>query len=339
MSRIADVFLRIAEEVVVLDRHRFAHARYGTLHPNREIDGDSASPVLPHLWRLLYLCYHAGDDEAAQLLVDGGHVVLGLADWEEAEFVEELRAANCSTGYVTAGWTVTAVETDRVRVRRNGLTLCVERAELSTLRPPHEPVEPIVGAELGVRFPPELTYSAPGWWIAIGEAGLCSAPDVMIARLYFTLVDATAAPPLMAAVTELLNGAGLPFEVKVVNSRRRCTRRDAFVVYLRREDWHRLRDDLAHLVDAHAERLRDDGPPFALRLAPGWSLADEPLETSGTLSFGQHRCLLVAEGLVEAHDHSATSTQGRLDAIAARFARSGLDITRPHASLSGATGE
>lgn len=318
------IFARIADEVAVLDRCTFRHASYGVLRPNREMESHADAPVLPYLWRLLYLSYHAGDHEAARLLVEGGQLVLGLPDWEEPDFVARLRTASRCDGYVSPGWTVTGGDGDHFRVLRNDLTLNVKRDELRC------PAKPQVGDAVGVRFPPELPYTSPGWWIAVGDAGTSSKEATPIVRLYFTLADSNAAPTLLRGVTELLNGLAVPFEVKVVNSRSRCCRRDAFIIYLERADWDVHSGELRTLYAANTHLTRDDGPPFTRRLGPGWSLAEEPANVSGNLSFGQHRCLLVAEALVDAQQRGSDTPGGRFRAIAQRFQRAGLDLERPY---------
>ena len=79
---------------------------------------------------------------------------------------------------------------------------------------------------------------------------------------------------------------------------------------------------------ATAAWLRSGSPAFTLPLARGVALAEYVTGDGG--SFGTSRCRLLAEGLVDAHEHRARSLPERLDAVAARFAARGLDLDAPH---------
>ncbi|HMA47937.1 MAG TPA: hypothetical protein VKP11_12205, partial [Frankiaceae bacterium] len=144
MNRYERTFRRIAEEVEVLDRTSFRHARLGTLHPAREMETDGERPVLPHLWRVLYLDYYAGDEPAARLVVEGARVVLGLTEREDVDLVERLREANTGRGYVEPDWSVTGCRDGELRVSREGITLTAARAEVVG------PAHPRVGDAVGV---------------------------------------------------------------------------------------------------------------------------------------------------------------------------------------------
>lgn len=163
MNRYERTFRRIAEEVEVLDRTRFRHARLGTLRPAREMKTDGDCPVLPHLWRVLYLDYYAGDEDAARIVVEGARMVRGLAEREDVDLVERLREANTGRGYVEPGWHVTGLCNGHVRVSREGVTLTARHGG----RRPRAP-----GGRrdtVGVRFPPELRCAYPGWYLAVGD--------------------------------------------------------------------------------------------------------------------------------------------------------------------------
>ncbi|HMA47065.1 MAG TPA: T3SS effector HopA1 family protein, partial [Frankiaceae bacterium] len=170
----------------------------------------------------------------------------------------------------------------------------------------------------------------PGWYLAVGDAGFCRREEGPLVRLYFALAGPAAAPGLLGATTATLNALGLPFQVKVANHADGYVRRDPFIVYLHRSRWERHRRALAALQRGYAAMLRDDGPCFAYELARGWWLADEPVVAGRPVSFGQHRCLLAAEALVDACERGWRSPTGRLAAIAERYHRAGIDLAHPY---------
>jgi hypothetical protein len=76
-----------------------------------------------------------------------------------------------------------------------------------------------------------------------------------------------------------------------------------------------------------SRHLRPGAPLFAKELFPGVGAADEP----GTgESFGQARSRLLCEGVVDAWQRGLQTREGRIEAVAARFARVGLSLAAPH---------
>jgi hypothetical protein len=75
--------------------------------------------------------------------------------------------------------------------------------------------------------------------------------------------------------------------------------------------------------------LRSGVPALTLRLAEGVAVAHDP---PGGSSFGLHRCRLIAEGLLRAHERGLRSLEDRLDAVIERFREAGVDPDRPYLS-------
>jgi hypothetical protein len=323
MNAYEGVFRSIASDVEVQDEHSFAHRDLGVLRPTVEMDTQPASQLRDYLWRFLYLQYYACDAQAAQVLLDGSELVVALPDWEDPEFVARVAAAHRGRGYFTQGWRVVALD-DRVRVQRHGLTLTAGCDEIRASQPLR------VGACVDVRFPPYMRYVQPRWYMIVSDAGPCEREDGPLVRSYFTVTGPDVVPELVAALTGCLNAAEAVFQLKVLNSPEAYCRRDPVVLYLHRQTWkqHRLR--LARVHESFAARLRPDGPCFAQELGRGWRLADEPEYDGPPVSFGQHRCMLVAEGLVQARRAGAADADGRYRAIVERYRTEGLDIRHPY---------
>ncbi|MEV0599868.1 T3SS effector HopA1 family protein [Streptomyces sp. NPDC050315] len=318
-------FSAIAEDVEVLNDSAFHHREWGELRPAPGVESAPGDlPVLPHLSRFLYLSYYAGDARAARWLIDGAPVVLGTRRREDPAVARALAEANQGSGYWDNDWqTITAGPEGR-RVRKNGLTLTVTKSE--TLPP-----AATAGQRVSVRFPPDRPYMYPGWYLAISDEGMPRHGERPVIRLYYTPRSPAAAADLMRAITGRLCAARVPYQLKAANHPEGYGRRDAMVLYLYRNDWRLQKRELADVHREHVDALRDTGPALALELGKGWWMADEPEQRQGRLmSFGQHRCLLVAEGLVAAWRDGHTTAADRLRAIKERYRAERLDPAKPY---------
>ena len=258
--------------------------------------------------------YQPGVARAADETVDAG------TPFGEMEFVERLSDANRGSGSWDGGWTRVGKSGDAHLVERDGLRLLVRDGDRRDETNRHV---------VSVRFPKELRGMSPGYYMALSDQPLAGSAPLL--RLYWNLLPA-AAVGFMALATEMLNGERVGFKLKLVNDPVRYERCDNGVLYLRRTDFPRVRPLLETL------RSRCDGafatmvPALTKALAPGVGLAEDP---GGTESFGMHRCRLLAEGLVDAHEHGARAVRDRLVTVDARFRSAGLSLDSPHLEPGG----
>jgi hypothetical protein len=174
----------------------------------------------------------------------------------------------------------------------------------------------------------ELREMLPGYYTALGDADQPIADNgtpADIVRLYWHL-KAESAVTWMRELTHRLNAAEIAFRAKVLSVPAAYFRADAGVLYLARSDFERTKALLPELHRTVSQDLRPMTPMFTKRLARGLAAADDPGDGR---SFGQHRCELVADGLVRAFEAGRTSAGARTDAVAERFAEEGLDVARP----------
>jgi hypothetical protein len=226
--------------------------------------------------------------DAATPAGDGGALLAALSQ------------ANCGRGSWRTGWRIGAAGDDGVAVTRpDGLTL---------LAPPDE----VSGDE--VRLPKELRGRRPGWYVALGDAASPAGP---LARLNWNIAAAGAAT-LVARITYALNGAGLPFELELAADPGGYARRDSAGLLLARADFAAAMKLLRPLPRMLGAQLRDGAPPFMRVLARGLAVADEP---AGGERFGEHRCRLLAEAIVEG---------GSPGAVRERFAADDLTLDAPY---------
>jgi HopA1 effector protein family len=242
-----------------------------------------------------------------------------VAPRSDAAFVEQLSAANKGRGCWAAGWRIEARSGEGLLVRKEGLRMLVPPA---CARPAVG--EPPDGDLVHIRLPKELASASPGYYTALGNTELRPESGDAMVRLYVHIVP-SAAPKLTALVTSSLNDLGVAFRLKVVDAPEQYFRCDAAVLYTAAKDFGAVRPVLRHLCSG--VQLRERTPAFTKALRPGIGLAEQP--ASGD-SFGTDRCLLLAEGIVEAHDRGAKRIHERLAVVAAHFASRGVVLDAPY---------
>ena len=235
-------------------------------------------------------------------------------------FAEALSRANTGAGGWEPGWTIETVERGTALVARDGLAVRTRVADCRAARDPPAPGDPV-----SLRRTKELGAGAPGFYTALGDA--VPAQSGVEVRVYLH-VTAAGAAPLVAVCTRLLNGAGVPFGLKVADNPTGFSRCDAAVLYLDSGGFDRARRQLAAIASACAPHLRIAPPAFTQALARGVAVGEHHPGLGA--SFGAGRCRLVAEGIVAAHEGGAVRLEDRVAAVARRFAAHGLDVDAPY---------
>lgn len=237
-------------------------------------------------------------------------------------FVEELSAANSGAGHWQDGWKVHAIEENEVMVQRDGLNLWVRRKDCSNPGDHHL----ASGQCIRLRLPKESVTASPGFYMAHGNAGLNDDDSQGIVRVYLNLT-AEGAIQFMKQATLRLNLARLPFDLKALNDRQGYSRCDAVVLYIRKRSYHGVADILREIYPSISVHLKQRTPVFTKALVPGIGLAEDPGQG---MSFGEHRCRLVAEGIVRAREQGKKSLRERFRVVADHLAGEGVDLERPY---------
>jgi hypothetical protein len=236
--------------------------------------------------------------------------------------VAALSTANAGHGSWQRGWRVDAVDADELIVVRDGVRAWARRSECRLRRGPFR-----IGAEVSIALPAELPALSPGFFTVVGDVDLGAEQDDLIARLYFN-VSCAGAPGLVAELTSALNGARVPFRLKVVDHPERFARRDAAVLYLHAADLHRWRHLLRDVINACRAGLQPGTPVFTKPLSTGVGLGEE--RGGDGESFGMRRCAVLAAGVVRAHEEGIRDLRGRLRLVERHFADAGIDLDAPY---------
>ena len=269
-------------------------------------DGILSADAREELADLLYSTLHCRETPSGL----GAIMTPRTREVDESSFVQLLSQANTGAGTWQEGWQVVADEADGFFcVQQDGIRLWATRDELAAA----SPLTP--GAICRLRFPKECLALYPGHYVAEGDAYTGGREDTI--RLYWN-VRAEGAARLMADVTGRFNKASIGFQLKTLSNSEAYERADAAILYMPRHEWSRARDTVAAIHAEIAPWLRPDVSLYALRLAPGLSLAEDPIEH---VSFGEQRSRILASALVAAHD-----APDRFASVIAVIEGEGLDV-------------
>lgn len=272
--------------------------------------------LLSQLQNRLYTDFYIRGKASPKVWNDEGQMESGT------DFVEGLSRANAGSGCREAGWEVTEVVAEEVAVRRHRLTLWVTRADLDTADGEAIPC----GAKVTLRMAKELRSISPGYYLALGDRADPEDDAAPLVRMYWNLKP-EGSEGFLRDATSVLNRNGFFFRLKLLNDVSAYTRCDAAVLYVRRVDYAPISLALAAVYARVAAHLKALTPAFTKMLAPGLGVAEDP---GGTESFGQHRCRLLAEGLIRSYEQGVASLDGRLQVVSDCFKAAGLGVDRPY---------
>ena len=243
--------------------------------------------------------------------------------WGDRDFESAL--AQPTIGSITweHGWSWHRAADGGLTVSRAGVRFRVTPEEI-------RPFPPIPGQACSVRVPAGRRNTMPGYYLLTGNEEWDFEPSAAcgITRVYWHLCS-TGGPMLVSMLARCLNVAAIPFRLKVPTSPWAYTRADAGVLYLPTNRYPAALDAVRTVHAAVQDHLRDDVPLFTKRLARGLGLAEDP---GNGLSYGQHRCRLVARGLWAAHQTGKQGPEDQLRAIVSAFRAEGLDPKHPYLS-------
>jgi HopA1 effector protein family len=263
------------------------------------------------LWPLIYRRHYLRERHIAAPPASGAP----MRELESPEFAAELAAANRSTGILESGWRVIGSEGGQFQCEKDGLSLCVPAALMQP------------GAPVTIRFPAERRYWMPFFYCIGG--GLSVEPSL---RVYFNVKPGCAAW-LLRTLSEEFEKSGAAYQFKVLNHPAHYTRPDAAVLYVGADRLDGCRAIVKHIAAAGTSAFRVSVPSLARRIHPGIAVADEPPAIGGQrVSFGEHRCRVIAKGLALARANACVDVAQTVECIAQAFALEGLTSERPYAS-------
>ena len=247
-----------------------------------------------------------------------------------SSFVEQLSSVNAGTGHWEHGWLVREITNDGIVVYKNGLELLALQEDY--LKPQEDEIAE--GRLVSLRLPKDFLGISPGFYMALGNTAFPQNELQNLVRIYWNISTAGAIQ-LMKSITSILNQAGLPFKLKVLNNPRNYSRCDAAVLYVGKSSYEAISRILQGPYMEIAPSLGSNIPIFTKLLSKGVGLAEDPGEG---VSFGLHRCGILAEGMVRAYEQGKESTEERLQIVFDHFRECQIEIERPFLNLGSSDG-
>ncbi|MBW4561465.1 MAG: hypothetical protein KME32_09970 [Mojavia pulchra JT2-VF2] len=247
----------------------------------------------------------------------------------DGEFYERLHNCNHGTGYFDPSWEVLRREPDgTMAVTKGGLTLYIEPE--CHLKPKSQTAK--AGELVAIWMPKNRLQN--GCYLAVSNFGQERQgnpdADLGIGRIFFNITP-FGAIALMDSLTLELNAAAIPFSFQVLYNPSAYGRYDSGVLYFERSDYPAIRKILQAAYADHESHFNSEIPLFTKFLAPGLSLAEEPIKKfAAQESFGMNRCQIVANALLEAWQKGRNALDERMKTIDRHFARHLIDVQRPY---------
>lgn len=275
----------------------------------------------------IYGIYYSGsmrtalalDAEENNLPLDlENNTVLGV----DLEFYNRIHTSNNGRGYFASGWLILKEESDGSLVVTNGsLKLHIDRAK--HLQP--EEQDAVIGDTVAIKMPKNCVQN--GFYVSVGNARANLHKDAsVLVRIYFNLTP-DGAVEVMGSLTQQLNEQHIPFDFKVLYNPQDYQRHDSGVLYFDKNNYELVHQILQKVYQENQSHFKAEVPLFTLQLAPGLALAEEPdRKFAERESFGQNRCQIIANGLLEAWYQDKTLPDEKMQSVFEQFSLSGIDL-------------
>ncbi len=274
----------------------------------------------------LYGIYYSGsmrqalalDTEENNLPLDlENNTVLGI----DLEFYNRIHKSNNGQGYFESDWSILKEEEDgSLVVTKGGLRLHIERDQ--HLQPAEQ--DAVIGDTVFIKMPKNCVQN--GFYVSVGDAraNLHQNGSVLV-RIYFNLTP-DGAVGVMSSLTQQLNEQNIPFDFKVLYNPQDYQRHDSGVLYFDKSNYELVDQILQKVYQENQSHFKVEVPLFTLELAPGLALAEEPDQKfAGRESFGQNRCQIIANGLLEAWYQDKNLPDEKIQSIFEQFSISEID--------------
>ena len=239
---------------------------------------------------------------------------------EDEGLAAELSIANAGRDRWEEGWTITEIHSGgQVTAERAGAVRSLWPGQFLSKDGPG--ARPRVGARISLFYPKESSSLQPGFYYSFGETPEDDGAALGLVRAYWN-VRLEGAPRLVELLTERLNRFQVPFRLKCAVLPGEYARTDVAVLYLAKRSFPIFADLLCDVYPELRPHLDEEVPLFALRLAPGVGIAEDP---GNGESFGQHRCRVLAESCWSAFLRGGLSPEELLAETRKRLAEAGAD--------------
>ena len=244
------------------------------------------------------------------------NTVLGI----DLEFYNRIHMSNSGQGYFEPGWLIVQEEDNSLVAKKGDLKLYIERDR--HLQPGER--NAVTGDSVAIKMPKNRVQN--GFYVSVGDTRVDLHQNASIlVRIYFNLTP-EGAVGVMASLTQQLNEQNIAFDFKVLYNPQDYQRHDSGVLYFDKSDYELVHQILQKVYQENQPHFKVEVPLFTLQLAPGLALAEEPDQKfAGRESFGQNRCQIIANGLLEAWYQDKNMSDEKMQSILEQFSILGID--------------
>ena len=239
--------------------------------------------------------------------------------------VAQLRAAHVDSSNFEASWVVVescpALGVGVLRVEHKGLQKVVPAIEYINKQKPFGPHLPGDRVSVTRRRDAVIEGSWRTWSVSWPAGG--TTTGVALARVYWSL-STSALPEAAARFTSILP-IDYAWALKILIEPSAATRSDATILYFQANDLAHFKPAILELRASLSDLLKGSTPPLTRPIAPSVSVAEDP---GGTVSFGEHRCQLIARAV--ASDPAVLRESSTfLVSLSKVFEAEGMDLRQP----------
>ncbi len=253
-----------------------------------------------------------------------------IVDGIDIDFHQRLQKSNTSNGYLDPNWHVVG-ETDdgMLVVTKDGLNLHIDRKQ----HLPKDRKKATPGDIVSIYLPNNLvgrdTYIMVGNFSAPNLLSTDRGQPEQLVELYFNFTP-DAAVEIGQKLTRGLNKLGIPFQFAVLHNPHLFYRYDSGKLLLSQAAYLSARTILVDIYRSHQANFNPQIPLFTKQIAPGLGIAEVPNGEPNPVSFGKHRCELLAAGLVEMAQQDRASLSHQLSMIEQHLTAAGIDPLQPY---------
>lgn len=176
----------------------------------------------------------------------------------------------------------------------------------------------------GRRFP-DSDKAQAGFYIGYSSIAPVAIGHRKSIRFYWNCTP-RGAVEIFREVSTRFNRFQIPYEMKCPLRPDAYSRRDSLVLYLKPPYFRAASEQVRRIHPEVARHLNKPAPLFTRPVAPGLGSAETP---PGEVSFGVHRCGLVAHALVRAHRERVDDSERGLQFVVDEFAKHHISLERP----------
>jgi HopA1 effector protein family len=244
----------------------------------------------------------------------------------DAKFYKQLQASNSGIGYFDAGWLLKDKEQDgSLAVMKDGLTLYIDPVRHLSLAEQSS----VKGNIVSVRMPKNLIQS--GYYIAVSDIGPSRHE---IVEICFN-ISPEGAVHLMQELTQRLNRGIIPFTLKALHNPAEYKCHDPIILRFSRDRYEAIWKILQPIYRRYAAYFQPETPLFTKVLAPGLALAEEPEQKFfDQENFGQNRCQVIANALMDARQEGDETAEKRMNAILNHLSLHEISLDHPYLNPS-----